>query len=149
MPIQRLLCAVCVSVSLTAAPPAAVDALPGTTGIASWYGRWHQGKPMSDGCPFQREAISAAARHWPLGTVLHVTNLDNGRVLHVQVRDRGPYVGNRILDLSEAAATQLDYHDAGLARVSVQALGVAPMPRCSAHPASGAKRVARRRPSHH
>lgn len=128
--LQRLLCA-CVMLSVVAAPCAqAEQPRAATLGTASWYGMHFQNRTMADGCPFRREAPTTAALRWPLGTLLRVTNLDNGRSLDVQVRDRGPYVGGRVLDLSEGAATQLGFHDVGLAHVRVQVLRQSALPVC-------------------
>jgi rare lipoprotein A len=87
------------------------------TGVASWYGSFHEGKPMANGKPFRRMAMTAASRTLKLGTHIRVYNLENMQSVDVTVTDRGPYVGKRILDLSEAAAIKLGYAKKGLARV--------------------------------
>jgi rare lipoprotein A len=127
--LQRLLCACVLSFAVLQGAQAAPKQ-QNVVGTASWYGLQFEGRPMANGCPFRREDIMTAALAWPLGTVLRVTNLDNGRSVVVQVRDRGPYVGHRVLDLSEAAATQLGFRDDGLAHVWVQVLRVGPLPPC-------------------
>jgi rare lipoprotein A len=89
-------------------------------GIASWYGQQHQGLKMANGKRFDRRKLTAASWYVPLGTVLRVVNLENGRSVTVTVTDRGPnFRLHRILDLSEAAAGQLDYVEKGLTRVYV------------------------------
>ena len=89
-------------------------------GIASWYGQQHQGLKMANGKRFDRRKLTAASWYVPLGTVLRVVNLENGRAVTVTVTDRGPNLRlNRIVDLSEAAARQLDYVEKGLTRVYV------------------------------
>lgn len=89
-------------------------------GIASWYGQQHQGLKMANGKRFDRRKLTAASWYVPLGTVLRVVNLENGRSVTVTVTDRGPNLRlNRIVDLSEAAARQLDYVEKGLTRVYV------------------------------
>ena len=89
-------------------------------GIASWYGLQHQGLKMANGKRFDRRKMTAASWYVPLGTVLRVVNLENGRSVTVTVTDRGPnFRLHRILDLSEAAARQLDYVEKGLTRVYV------------------------------
>lgn len=98
--------------------------------IASWYGAWHEGRPMADGCPFHARTLVAASRTLPLGSWLRVRNRRNGRSVIVQVRDRGPYVAGRALDLSLAAAEQLDMVAAGLAPVDIEVLMVAPPGAC-------------------
>lgn len=91
-----------------------------TVGIASWYGQQHQGLKMANGKRFDRRKLTAASWYVPLGTVLRVVNLENGKSVTVTVTDRGPNLRlHRILDLSEAAARQLDYVEKGLTRVYV------------------------------
>ena len=89
-------------------------------GIASWYGIQHQGRKMANGKKFDRRKMTAASWYVPLGTVLRVVNLENGRSVTVTVTDRGPnFRLHRILDLSEAAARQLGYVEKGLTPVFV------------------------------
>lgn len=91
-----------------------------TVGIASWYGLQHQGRKMANGKRFDRRKMTAASWYVPLGTVLRVVNLENGRSVTVTVTDRGPnFRLHRVLDLSEAAARQLGYIDKGLAQVFI------------------------------
>mgnify|MGYP001605962198 CR=1 FL=1 len=97
------------------------------TGTASWYGQAFQMKATADGEIFDMNEISAAHTTLPLPSMVEVTNLDNGRKLTVRVNDRGPFVGNRIIDLSHAAARELGYDRAGLAHVRVRYLGPAPL----------------------
>ncbi|HEX2801218.1 MAG TPA: septal ring lytic transglycosylase RlpA family protein, partial [Phenylobacterium sp.] len=73
------------------------------TGIASWYGDAFHMKATADGEIFDMTAFSAAHTTLPLPSMVEVTNLDNGRKLTVRVNDRGPFVDNRIIDLSRAA----------------------------------------------
>jgi rare lipoprotein A len=89
-------------------------------GIASWYGLQHQGLKMANGKRFDRRKLTAASWYVPLGTVVRVVNLENGKAVTVTVTDRGPnFRLNRILDLSEAAARELDYIGKGLTPVLV------------------------------
>ena len=89
-------------------------------GIASWYGQQHQGRKMANGKRFDRRKLTAASWYVPLGTVIRVVNLENGKSVTVTVTDRGPnFRLHRILDLSEAAARQLDYLGKGLTPVLV------------------------------
>jgi peptidoglycan lytic transglycosylase len=91
-----------------------------SVGIASWYGIQHQGRPMANGKKFDRRKLTAAYWYVPLGTVLHVVNLENGRSVTVTVTDRGPNLRlHRVLDLSEAAAQKLGYVEKGLTPVFV------------------------------
>jgi rare lipoprotein A len=89
-------------------------------GFASWYGDEFHGRPTASGEIFDMHGISAAHRTLPFGTVVEVTNLNNGRRLDVRINDRGPFVRGRILDLSKAAAAQLDMVVAGIARVELR-----------------------------
>jgi rare lipoprotein A len=95
------------------------------TGIASWYGDAFNMQPTANGEIFDMNAISAAHTTLPLPCIVEVTNLDNGRKLKVRVNDRGPFVGGRVIDLSRAAAHELGYDNAGLARVRVRYVGPA------------------------
>ena len=97
------------------------------TGIASWYGDEFHQKATANGERFDMNAISAAHTTLPLPSMVEVTNLENGRKLTVRVNDRGPFVGDRIIDLSREAARQLGYDRAGLARVRVRYVGPAPL----------------------
>jgi rare lipoprotein A len=104
-------------------PPAASahsESSRGTVGLASWYGRQHQGKIMANGEPFDSRALTAASRTLPLGSRIHVVNLRNGKSVNVRVTDRGPNkrLRRRILDLSEAAAKRLGFEHQGLTTVA-------------------------------
>ncbi|MDE2488324.1 MAG: septal ring lytic transglycosylase RlpA family protein [Alphaproteobacteria bacterium] len=96
-------------------------------GVASWYGDQFNLKATANGEIFDKNIPSAAHPTLPLPSLVEVTNLDNGRKLVVRVNDRGPYVGGRIIDLSEAAAHELGYERAGLAHVRVRYIGPAPL----------------------
>ncbi|MEM9705610.1 MAG: septal ring lytic transglycosylase RlpA family protein [Pseudomonadota bacterium] len=89
-------------------------------GMASWYGKDFHGKRTANGEIFDRRRVSAAHTTLPLPSIVRVDNLDNGRSIRVRVNDRGPFVGNRIIDLSEAAARKLGFRAQGLARVRVR-----------------------------
>lgn len=106
------------------------------TGIASWYGNetlnQKDGHMTANGEAFNPNALSAAHKHLPLPTNVKVTNLQNGRSVIVRVNDRGPFPsdhnpssGRRIIDLSYAAAKQLDFHAQGTARVRVETVQLA------------------------
>ncbi len=69
-------------------------------GMASWYGKDFHGKPTANGETYDMHGISAAHRELPLGSVVDVTHLDNGRKLRVRINDRGPFVSGRIIDLA-------------------------------------------------
>ena len=104
-------------------------------GIASWYGVQHQGLKMADGKRFDRRKMTAASWYVPLGTVLRVVNLENGRSVTVTVTDRGPNLRlHRILDLSEAAARELGYIEKGLTPVFVSPIFSYPPQDTELHP---------------
>ncbi|WP_111895977.1 septal ring lytic transglycosylase RlpA family protein [Acinetobacter sp. MB5] len=90
------------------------------TGIASWYGRQFHGRKTANGDTFDMNALTAAHRSLPLNCYIRVTNKDNGRSVVVKVNDRGPFHGNRVLDLSYAAAKQIGVVNSGTARVSIE-----------------------------
>lgn len=92
------------------------------TGIASWYGRKFHGHLTSNGEVYDMFELSAAHKTLPIPGYLRVTNLDNGKSIVVRVNDRGPFHEGRVVDLSYAAASMLDYADKGTARVKVEAL---------------------------
>jgi len=94
-------------------------------GIASWYGPGFHGRQTANGEIFDENAMSAAHRTLPLASLVRVTRLDTGRSVVLRVNDRGPYVDGRVIDLSKAAAQALDFIEAGLAEVRVEALGPA------------------------
>jgi rare lipoprotein A len=96
-------------------------------GIASWYGPDFHGRLTANGEVYDMHSISAAHTTMPLPSYARVTNLDNGRSMIVRVNDRGPYVHNRIVDLSIGAAKALDFYGHGLARVRVEYVGRAPL----------------------
>ncbi|MEJ2514095.1 MAG: septal ring lytic transglycosylase RlpA family protein [Gammaproteobacteria bacterium] len=91
-------------------------------GVASWYGTKFHGRSTSSGEPYDMYAMTAAHKTLPLPTYVRVTHLGNGRSVVVRVNDRGPFVGERIIDLSYAAAVRLGMHHDGTALVQVEAL---------------------------
>mgnify|MGYP006270954695 CR=1 FL=1 len=92
------------------------------TGIASWYGPKFHGRKTSSGERYDMHRMTAAHKTLPLPTYALVSNLENGRHLIVRINDRGPFVGDRIIDLSYAAAKQLDMDKQGTARVQVTSI---------------------------
>jgi rare lipoprotein A len=91
-------------------------------GIASYYAQDFHGKPTASGETFNMYELSAAHKTLPLGTVVRVTNLDNGKSVVVPINDRGPFIKNRIIDLSYGAAKVLDMIGPGTARVRVEVI---------------------------
>lgn len=97
------------------------------SGVSSWYGDDFHGRRTANGEIFDRRALSAAHPTLPLPSYAYVTNLENGRTILVRVNDRGPYVNDRIIDLSHASASALGFVAKGRARVRVQYAGRAPL----------------------
>ena len=94
-------------------------------GIASWYGDKFHGKPTATGEIYNKNDLTAAHKTLPLNSMLYVTNIENGKTLMVRLNDRGPFIGDRIIDLSEAAANALGTKGKGLGKVRVQYAGPA------------------------
>ncbi len=95
-------------------------------GIASWYGPKFHGKKTASGEVYNMYELTAAHRLLPMHTKVEVTNLENDKSIKLRINDRGPFVDNRIIDLSLAAARKLDIIGPGTAPVRVKAVGSAP-----------------------
>lgn len=95
-------------------------------GIGSWYGEQFHNRRTANGEIFDMDIASAAHKTLPLPSLVEVTNLENGRRMIVRVNDRGPFVGDRVIDLSKAAAEELGYRRQGVAKVRVKYIGPAP-----------------------
>ena len=91
-------------------------------GLASWYGQKFHGHLTSNGETYDMYAMTAAHKSLPLPTFARVTNLANNKTVIVRVNDRGPFHGDRVIDLSYAAASKLDYRKTGVAEVLVEAI---------------------------
>lgn len=89
-------------------------------GLASWYGKFFQGRTTASGEPYNQDAMTCAQRSLPLGSLLRVTNLQNNRSVVVRVNDRGPVPQDRVIDLSRAAAERLGFSHRGLAPVKIE-----------------------------
>jgi rare lipoprotein A len=89
-------------------------------GIASWYGQEFAGRTTANGEIFDPLFLSAAHRTLPFGTVVDVTNVGSGKTVRVRINDRGPFVGNRVIDLSYAAASQIDLVEPGSGEVDLK-----------------------------
>jgi rare lipoprotein A len=119
-------------------------------GVASWYGEPFHGRRTANGEIFDRQGVSAAHPTLPLPSLVRVTNLDNQRAMVVRVNDRGPFVGDRIIDMSQEAARQLGFERRGTTPVRVEfvelaaAKGAPPRPvrRRAAQPATTPPRAA-------
>jgi rare lipoprotein A (peptidoglycan hydrolase) len=97
-------------------------------GVASWYGGFFHGRLTASGRRFSTYAHMAAHKSLPFGTILRVTNPANGKSTLVEVLDRGPYVADRMLDLSKATADELGFQDAGTAQVQAEILKMGNLP---------------------
>lgn len=97
-------------------------AFPPAVGIASWYGYDHIGRKTADGGWFDPEAMTAAHRTLPFGTVVRVTRLKNGSSVEVTINDRGPFVPGRVIDLARRPATVIGLHERGVARCRLEVL---------------------------
>ncbi len=97
------------------------------TGVASWYGVSFHGRRTSNGEIYDMYALTAGHPTMPLPSYAYVTNLQNGRTILVRVNDRGPYVNDRLIDLSWQSARTLGFDGHGLARVRVRYAGRAPL----------------------
>ncbi|RKZ01437.1 MAG: septal ring lytic transglycosylase RlpA family lipoprotein [Candidatus Hydrothermota bacterium] len=91
-------------------------------GIASWYGPGFHGRRTASGEVFDMYKLTAAHNHLPFGTIVEVTNLENGKKVTVRINDRGPHKRGRIIDLSYRAAQKIGLIGPGLARVRVRVL---------------------------
>ena len=89
-------------------------------GLASYYGKKFHGRKTANGETFNMYKLTAAHRVLPLGTMIKVTNLENGRWVEVKVNDRGPFIEGRILDLSFAAGLELEMVKSGTAKVMIE-----------------------------
>ncbi len=89
------------------------------TGVASWYGPNFHGKATANGEIFNMNDFTAAHRTLPFNTVVQVRNLDNGESVNVRINDRGPYVDDRVIDLSRRAAREIDMENTGTANVQI------------------------------
>lgn len=93
-------------------------------GIASWYGDSFHGQVTANGEVYDEQSLTGAHRTLPFGTVVKVTNANNGLQVRIRINDRGPYVGGRVLDLSYAAATELELTGTGIAPVNLEVVGL-------------------------
>lgn len=94
--------------------------LTAETGYASWYGGKFQGRRTASGEIFDTHKMTAAHKTLPFGTIVEVTNLNNGKSTQVRINDRGPFVESRIIDLSMAAAKAIEMLGSGVAPVKVE-----------------------------
>lgn len=112
----------------------AADTQQTQRGLASWYGSRFHGRPTSSGEPFDMHAMTAAHPSWPLPSYARVKHVASGREVVVRVNDRGPFHGDRIIDLSHAAAARLGFVRRGSAVVEIERLSGPPAGAASVAP---------------
>ena len=100
-----------------------IEVLSGQYGIASWYGKDFNGNLTANGEIYDMGKLTAAHRELPFNTKVRVTNLNNNKSVVVRINDRGPFVKNRIIDLSKKAASMIDMVDSGISMVKLSILG--------------------------
>lgn len=118
--LHNLICITVIFALFSAMPLIAETELFKLEAVASYYGAEFHGRPTSSGEIFDMNAFTAAHKTLPFGTMLEVTNLENGKMVVVRVNDRGPFVADRELDVSRAAALELGMITTGTARVSIR-----------------------------
>jgi rare lipoprotein A len=106
----------------TGVPPGRVPTIDDLYGYASWYGYPYHGRKTASGEIFDMNDLTAAHKTLPLGSLVRVTNQDNGREVEVRINDRGPFVEGRVIDLSYAAAKQIQMVGPGIALVRLSVL---------------------------
>lgn len=117
--------AACSLVRGSPSPSAEVENPPPTVmGVASWYGPGFDGHPTASGEVYRQEELTAASSMLPIGSLVMVTNLDNGRSVEVRINDRGPFVKGRKIDLSHEAARVLGILKPGTANVRIDVVSV-------------------------
>jgi rare lipoprotein A len=113
------------------APPSNAPAPPSGSverGLASWYGHPYHGRAAADGEIYDMETLVAAHRTLPFQTRVRVRNLSNDKTVDVRIIDRGPFVGGRIIDLSHAAAKEIDMIGSGVSQVEITIIGTPAVP---------------------
>lgn len=101
-------------------------------GLASWYGPGFHGRTAASGEVYNQNAMTAAHRTLPFGTIVNVTRTDDARSVRVRITDRGPYVHGRVIDLSRAAAVALDMIGPGVVPVRISVVeGTAALTSCA------------------
>jgi len=103
--------------------PQAVVPEQSMVGLASWYGPGFQGKQTSSGERYNMYAYTAAHKTWPMGTLVKVENLKTHKSVIVKINDRGPFIGDRILDCSYATARKIGLYEDGVAPVKLTVVG--------------------------
>lgn len=117
MGILMLIASSCGVVRRSAPPEASGEGAIIGSGIASWYGPNFHGKRTANGERYDMNDYTAAHKTLPFNTMVRVDNVENGKSVVVRINDRGPYIANRIIDLSRRAAQQIDMIGSGTASV--------------------------------
>ncbi len=120
---------------------ASAAALPAEEGLASWYGGKFQGRRTASGEVFDTHLFTAAHRSLPFGTLVLVTNLENGQSVTVRINDRGPFVAGRVIDLSLAAAAAIGLAGRGVVPVRLEVLGAGGSPAADGAPGPASYRL--------
>ena len=118
MKVLTMVCLCCLTVSFS---PGAHARGP-MVGLASIYSDRFHGEPTSSGERYHKDRMTAAHRTLPIGTLVRVTHLRNGRSVIVRINDRGPYIKRRIIDLSREAAKKIEMVRYGISRVKLEVL---------------------------
>ena len=111
---------------VTPPPPTVVKPGQTETGIASWYGHPYHGRPAANGEIYDMEKMTAAHRTLPFNTWVRVYDLDNNKTTEVRIIDRGPFIDGRIIDLSHAAAREIEMIGPGVAKVRIEVIRTPP-----------------------
>jgi rare lipoprotein A len=127
-PLVVLLITPVVQAPLAARPSPAPKAIKVWSGVASWYGRSFEGKKTASGQIYDMFAATAAHPWLPFGSLLRLTNPKTGHSQLVRINDRGPFFGDRELDVSFTAASRLGLIDCGVARLRIELLEEPPLP---------------------
>jgi len=122
--------------------PSVVPKEEAETGEASWYGEEFEGNTTASGEVYDSNGLTAAHPTLPFGTTVRVTNLSNRRNILLRINDRGPYIGRRLIDVSQRAAKRLGFIDSGTTPVRVEVVA-----RPSSKPSSGIDLISQTRPS--
>ncbi len=117
---NRVICLIMVAIFLLPITVACGHSKYYQVGYASWYGKEFQGRRTASGEKFSKRKKTAAHRNLPFGTVVKVTNLENGKTVKVRINDRGPYKDGRVIDLSRKAFKNIADLDQGKVRVGIK-----------------------------
>ena len=129
---MRVLRSIIAATAIALAMPSTAEAALDQCGVASWYGPGFNGRTTASGETFNQNLLTAAHPTLPFNTVVLVERLDGGGSVRVRINDRGPYVGNRIIDLSRAAAEEIDMIGPGVTAVQLTVVnGNATLPGCN------------------